>query len=171
VIWPIPGERDDPLGTIAGLMERRKRGLGFEPRPWSLQRNLVRERLVSTVTPNLFEALVVALLQLEEPELAWLGVGGSGDGGVDGIATDTEGDVVRLLQCKWHYSGETVFSQAAVWSPGQKSVRKYLAHMTGAAASAQGADKILNLDWLTDALIKYSANVPFAKTIRVGTPP
>jgi hypothetical protein len=171
VIQPIPGERDDPLRTIADLMDRRKRGLGFEPRPWSRDPSEVRQRLVSTVTPNLFEALVVALLQLEEPELAWLGVGGSGDGGVDGIATDAKGDVVRLLQCKWHYSGEIVFSHAAVWSPKKESVRKYLAHMTGSAASAQGVDKALDLDWLTDALIRHSANVPFARTLRVGKPP
>jgi hypothetical protein len=60
------------------------------------------------VSPSAFEHLVVELLQLEAgPGIRWWHVGGSGDGGSDGLATDSTG-VIAALQCKWMHNGDPV---------------------------------------------------------------
>jgi hypothetical protein len=93
-------------------------------RAWTDDVTEVERRLVDAIGPNAFEHLCVALLQLEYPEHVWAHVGGSGDGGVDGIGSDANGRVVGLLQCKWTYYGEDV----AISAPDtQGSVRQVLA--------------------------------------------
>lgn len=70
----------------------------------------IERRLVTDIGPSAFEHLIVALLQLERPEEVWRHVGGSGDGGVDGLGANRTGNVVGLLQCKWrHDGGELAF--------------------------------------------------------------
>ncbi len=49
---------------------------------------------------------MVHVLQLESGNaISWHHVGGSGDGGVDGIGMSAKGEVAGVLQCKWYYSG------------------------------------------------------------------
>ena len=58
------------------------------------------------VGPSAFEHLMVHVLQLESGNaISWHHVGGSGDGGVDGIGMSAKGEVAGVLQCKWYYSG------------------------------------------------------------------
>ena len=52
---------------------------------WTVEIPEIEKRLVWNIGPNEFEHLVVALLQLEQPDRVWRHVGGSGDGGVDGM--------------------------------------------------------------------------------------
>lgn len=68
---------------------------------------LVAQRLVHFVAPSAFEHLIVHLLQLESAStIRWHHIGGSGDGGVDGIGMLPDGTVIEIVQCKWHYGGD-----------------------------------------------------------------
>lgn len=68
--------------------------------------------LINLFRPEPFEHLVVALMQCEYAELRWLHVGGSGDGGVDGIAFNETGTTEYLIQCKWQWYGEDIALEA-----------------------------------------------------------
>lgn len=149
----------DPHEILSALMEAP----AFAKRDWTVDPAAVRKRLMDTVTPDIFEHLVVALLQLEEPELAWLNVGGSGDGGVDGIGVDEAGAVAGLLQCKWSYWGEATFGS----KPMNSAARTYLATLLG-SGPAPGADVVLDGDWVVAAVIKHRAALPLARTLRIG---
>lgn len=72
---------------------------------WTQNLRMVEQRLISQISPNAFEHLCVALLQLENPSQTWVHVGGSGDGGVDGIGVASDGRLIGRLQCKWAYTG------------------------------------------------------------------
>jgi hypothetical protein len=152
----------DPHQVLSALMEAPS----FAKRDWTLDPVAVRARLMETVTPDIFEHLVVALLQLEQPELAWLNVGGSGDGGVDGIGVDDSGAVAGLLQCKWSYWGEAVFSA----KPQSTPARTYLATLHG-SGSAKGADLVLDSAWVVSSILKHHASLPLARTLRIGPSP
>lgn len=161
---------DEPVAVIAGLIERKLSGLGFSEHRPTLDREQVKRRLIDTVTPSLFESLVVSLLQLEEPHRAWVGVGGSGDGGVDGVAADDDGDVVAVLQCKWAWDGKDVFGEETVWSAGRKQIARYLAYFSKSGPALPADVAIIDLDTITDLVLKHRARLPFATTIRVGEP-
>jgi hypothetical protein len=77
----------------------------------------IQEALISVLTPSGFEHLCVSLLQLEYGDAYhWHHVGGSGDGGVDGIGIHGKtGAVAGVVQCKW-------FSSAPPESIGQSMV-------------------------------------------------
>ena len=152
----------DPHKILSALMEAPS----FAKRDWTLDPAAVRSRLMETVTPDIFEHLVVALLQLEQPELAWLNVGGSGDGGVDGIGVDDSGTVAGLLQCKWSYWGEAVFAA----KPLSSTARTYLATLHGSGA-ANGADVVLDGAWVASTVLKHHAALPLARTLRIGASP
>jgi len=44
---------------------------------------------------------VCQLLQLENPSERWWHVGGSGDGGADGLALGPSETITAAVQCKW----------------------------------------------------------------------
>jgi len=159
---------ETPLKTIDRLMRRWEAGEGFEPRAWTTDLAEVRRRLRESVTPGLFEGLIVALLQLEEPEVSWLGVGGSGDGGIDGLAADDDGNVVALLQCKWAWAGESVLTESPIWAGQTKPTRKVFAHMAGRTDRPAGIDQSLALDEIARLVLKHSGRLPLAITLRIG---
>ena len=48
---------------------------------------------------------MVDLLRLESAaDVQWHHVGGTGDGGLDGIGVDASGEAIEVLQAKWHAS-------------------------------------------------------------------
>ena len=49
--------------------------------------------------------MMVGILQCINDDESWLYVGGSGDGGVDGLAVNMEGEISAILQCKWKHDG------------------------------------------------------------------
>lgn len=61
----------------------------------------VRRRLQRWLTPVTFEQFVCNVLQAAQPSRKWWHVGGSGDGGADGIGLGPTGDVEAALQCKF----------------------------------------------------------------------
>lgn len=66
----------------------------------------IERTLLDWLSPRSFEHLLVDLLQLEDDrEVYWHHVGGSGDGGVDGIAVDDRGKLRGVLQAKLSYGG------------------------------------------------------------------
>lgn len=161
-----PAERD-PCAEMLRLMQRVQNGQGFPPLPYTLDIGHVRNRLKDAVTPSLFEALVVAILQLEQGHLRWFGVGGSGDGGVDGIAAGESGSVVALLQCKWHHDGTEVFGGVGFDKARRAGTKLYFAYMLGLPTPETDVE-LLDLEWLVGRIVHHHRELPFAKTIRVG---
>jgi hypothetical protein len=159
----------EPVAVIADLMERARSGGQLVSWVETSDCDENKRRLKNTVTPNLLEGLAVSLLQLEEPHRAWLGVGGSGDGGVDGIASDADGHVTGLLQCKWAWGGEPVFTAEALWGGRGKSMDKYLAYFyPPPRVRAPEGVTVLDLDTIVALVIKHQAQLPFARTIGVA---
>ena len=97
----LSGLNLDPLAELDRLIKHPER---ICP-PATSDHEEIERRLVTNIGPSSFEHLVVALLQLERPEEIWIHLGGSGDGGIDGLGTNHNGHVVGCLQCKWRYDG------------------------------------------------------------------
>jgi hypothetical protein len=165
------GHPEQPRDVIARLMDLQREGRSFNPRCWTLDRSEIRHRLFETLTPSLFEGLIVALLQLEQPDLCWIGVGGSGDGGVDGLASDDDGDVVALLQCKWVHNDQPAFGEPSVWPQQRKPVHRYLAFMAGGARPVVGADEVIGPEQVIDLVAKHFDRLPLAMSLRIGRAP
>jgi hypothetical protein len=110
VIWGRPGESDVEGRTSAyeALLAMYKSGAPrFDLSPTSSPEEVER-RLMDWISPSSFEHLVIELLQLEAaPGRRWWHIGGSGDGGADGLCSDGYG-VVEALQCKWKWDGDPV---------------------------------------------------------------
>jgi len=117
IIHPPAGLDFKPFAALDGLIDQP----GKVVQDWTLDITEVERRLLAEVMPLPFEHLCVALLQLEYPDQVWAHVGGSGDGGVNGIGADAHGTVTSLLQCKSSYwGGELDF--AALWAPTLKTL-------------------------------------------------
>lgn len=132
---------------------------------WTRDRSEIEQRLRFTLTPSIFESVVVSLLQLEQPELIWTHVGGSGDGGVDGVAQCEKGYVKAILQCKWQCDNRPIF-QGINEDLGDN--QRYLAWFFG--EPLRGDYCKLNRDWLIDMILKHWRCLPLALTMRVGVP-
>ena len=101
VIHGVNGIALDPYARVEALLHETHRD--------SPQAMTTAALLTEWVSPSTFEHLVVDLLQLESCDgERWHHVGGSGDGGVDGLAVSPDGHVVAALQCKWHYGHDPV---------------------------------------------------------------
>jgi Restriction endonuclease len=114
----------DPYHVLNALLDHPEQ----VEHAWSQDVMEIGRRLVGSVGPNSFEHLCVALLQLEHPEHVWMHVGGSGDGGIDGIGADANGAVVGLLQCKWAYQSEDVFVDPQAGRSGTRQILVALLH-------------------------------------------
>lgn len=116
---PVFGNPHDVLDQLIDNLQQPSPG-------WTTNISEIEQRLVSDIGPNEFEHLVVDLLQLEQPDRIWRHVGGSGDGGVDGMGLGSNGDLCAILQCKWnggsskkpeHCQGEYYFASLLVEQP------------------------------------------------------
>ncbi|MBK1625424.1 hypothetical protein [Afifella marina] len=154
----------DPYKTMQDVL-----GIdGFLPRSWTTDPREVERRLITDVTPDAFEHLMVAILQLENPEEFWTHVGGSGDGGLDGLGADASGEVVGLLQCKWAYDGEDLKLNTQ-WASERHRPRTILAaasHRDGVAAppGIEFFDKAA----VAQLLVKHAEALPQARALRIG---
>jgi hypothetical protein len=117
------------------------------------------------VGPNSFEHLCVALLQLENPEHVWMHVGGSGDGGIDGIGAHASGAVVGLLQCKWAYRGEDVFVDRQDGRAGTQQILAALLHSEG--VSPREGVEFWPRDQIASLVLKHAERLPLALSLRV----
>lgn len=161
---PVTGV--DPHNTLSQIMD----GSGFEPRSWTLNRAEVESRLVDDLTPSNLEHLVVSLLQLENPDEAWLQVGGPGDGGIDGIGVARDGSVAGVLQCKWQYWGGDCFPDEPVWGSGGKPARKYLAALLHPENVEPPSDaEFLDRRRIVELVVRHHARLPQAFGMRIGS--
>jgi Restriction endonuclease len=164
VVRSQEGIDENPHATMIAVLESE----GFNRREWSLDSAVVERRLMEDLTPTTFEHLVVSLLQLEHPSETWVQVGGSGDGGVDGVGADQEGNVAGLLQCKWQYWGGDPFADT-VWKAGSASFRTYLASLLCPADIARPANiAFLGRADISKLVIKHHMRLPQAVGMRIG---
>lgn len=127
----------------------------------------IEKRLVTDIGPSSFEHLVVALLQLERPDEIWSHVGGSGDGGVDGLGTNHKGHVVGLLQCKWLYDGvELPFEHRDTES--DPNIRLFVATLVHPKLSEARGIILLDRSKIAGLLLKHADRLPWAKSMRIG---
>jgi hypothetical protein len=153
----------EPLAALDHIIEHPER---ICPPKTSDQEEIER-RLVTDIGPSSFEHLVVALLQLERPEEIWSHVGGSGDGGVDGLGTNHKGHVVGLLQCKWLYDGgELPFERGTESDPNTKLFVATLVHPTD-LREARGT-LLLDRSKIARLLLKHAGSLPWAKSMQIG---
>lgn len=134
---------------------------------WTLELNEIEHRLVDTLTPNAFENLVVSLLQLEHPDEIWHQTGGPGDGGIDGLGSNKEGEVVGLMQAK-----------LSAWSVPQlgdlghydRRIERYAAVLIlkGPDQRTDDRTKLLDLKWVAEAVRRHWCFLPQALAMRVG---
>ncbi|MEH6718873.1 MAG: hypothetical protein V7704_08345 [Aurantimonas endophytica] len=154
----------DPVETLKEILASDN----FIPRTWTTDPAEVERRLITDVTPSAFEHLVVSLLQLEYPNEFWTHVGGSGDGGLDGIGADESGKVVGLLQCKWAYEGHKPDLNTQ-WVAGSHRPREILAsafHADGLPGPP--AFEFLDKKTVSALLVKHATSLPQAKALRIG---
>lgn len=162
IVRPVEGM--DPYDALKEIIETDV----FPARTWTRNETEVKKRLIADVTPNAFEHLIVSLLQLEHPHEIWTHVGGSGDGGLDGIGADAHGNVVGLLQCKWHYWGEEL-ELNSLWTSGAGQVRAILASASHEEAVQVPKDfDFLDKDTTAQLLLKHADALPQAKAMRIG---
>lgn len=133
---------------------------------WSLNFEVVKRRIVDTVSnPCEFENLVVALLQLDYPREIWQHTGGSGDGGIDGLGSNEAGEVVAVMQAKYH---ATTAPRLGNVNP-DRPLRRYAAVFLPENRKERTDETcLLDLDWITRAVCRHWQRLPFAITRRIG---
>ena len=136
---------------------------------WALDVDEIKWRLVDAMTPNLFEHVVVSLLQLDHPEEAWLHSGGAGDGGIDGFGSDASGRTVAVMQAKYVGAELHDFGDLSTHGP---SIRRYWAEfLPGRRATLPEGVRLLHLDWVVSAVVRHWRSLPLALTLRIGERP
>lgn len=133
-------------------------------RKWTQNLRRVEERLISQTSPNTFEHLCVALLQLENPSQTWIHVGGSGDGGVDGIGVANDGRLIGRLQCKWAYAGGY---EPTGGDPVPKQVLASLIHKPDVIPPV--GYEFWSRRHIAELVVKHAAHLPIAMSMRVGS--
>lgn len=138
---------------------------------WTHNLEEVERRLLNNLTPSTFEHLVVSLLQLQNPDEIWSQVGGSGDGGLDGVGAGTNGTVSALLQCKWQYWGGNPFSDQVIWNFDPALVNRYLASLRYPknVAIPEGI-QFLDRPKIAALVVEHAARLPQALSMRIGNP-
>lgn len=136
---------------------------------WTLDPEAIKRRLVDNLTANAFENLIVSLLQLEFPSEIWHHTGGPGDGGIDGIGSNEQGDLVGLMQAKLeirHAPGIGEVSRLGA------EVRRYSAVLLPEdPIPPSDGTELLDLEWIVDALRRHRQELPQALAMRIGVDP
>jgi len=160
-IWPLSVLDLKPYPVLDRLLVDPRR----EELPWTDNAIEVERRLVDAVGPNTFEHLCIALLQLEHPEHIWSHVGGSGDGGVDGVGAANSGEVVGLLQCKWAYSGEEVVVASSI---SERPIRQILAALLHPPSVPRRENvEFWSRSDIASLIIRHASKLPIALSLRI----
>ena len=150
--------RLDPVQTMKQLMSTNSL-----THKWvdSSQIRDVEDRLLCKIGPETFEHLMVALLALEEPHVIWEQVGGSGDGGVDGLGTcKKSGKVIAVLQSKWAYHGETI--KIVKNHQDKRVILSSLLHPKTITAESVGME-FYGLNRIAKLVVKHANSLPWAR--------
>ena len=164
-IKPLSELELDPFTIMDRLLDHPER----IEQSWTLDVRETERRLVDGVGPNTFEHLCVSLLQLECPSEIWAHVGGSGDGGVDGLGTAADGKVVGLLQCKWRFGGEDLAVAAKSLHGEVRQLLAILLHRPN-IQSSEGLE-LWPRNHIASLVVKHAAGLPLAKSLRIGVTP
>lgn len=144
-------------------------GCGTLSRPRVRTGEELVQRMHDFLSPSIFEHLCVDLMQLENPTEFWTHVGGSGDGGADGLGYGPEGRVAAVLQCKYQWSG-AITDPRHLDAVGRAETRLILGSVVHkgrrpaklpADAEWLGATEVANL------VLKHRARLPIAITLGV----
>ena len=157
----------DTSTTSWGVLNQILEGQYKVSTSWTLDLEEIKRRLVDTMTANAFENLVVSLLQLEHPDEIWHQTGGPGDGGIDGLGSDENGDVVGLMQAKLYYDGQPL--NLGNLADKQK-LRRYAAILIPERRKA--TDRWNGAfgpgEWIASAVRRHWRVLPQARAMRVG---
>jgi hypothetical protein len=162
-IWPLSDHGLDPYNALDTLLDNPEHIERF----WTQDVEEVGRRLLDAVGPNTFEHLCVALLQLENPQQVWIHVGGSGDGGIDGMGADGNGTVGGLLQCKWAYWGEDVFVDHQAARTGIHQILAAILHADGVRVRED--IEFWPRRHIASLVLKHADRLPLALTLRIKT--
>ena len=146
--------------SIAEVAQSMYKGSWFIDLNPTLDFKEIERRLIRWLTPRSFEHLAVNLLQLEHPNEQWLHVGGSGDGGADGLAFKN-GRTTSVLQCKWRYIGDFEKLASCLKQDGLKVFVAALIY-----DQYPNGDSVLDRSWLVE---KNHRRLPEAIGLGIGT--
>ena len=136
---------------------------------WTLEPDEIKRRLVDTLTASAFEHLVVSLLQLEHPNEIWHQTGGPGDGGIDGLGSNEEGEIVGLMQAKL-YAGSAPRLGNILLGHSDRRIERYAAVLIPEEPDPPtDGTRLLDLAWVADAVRRHWRVLPQARAMRVGT--
>lgn len=127
----------------------------------------IYERLLTHCGPEEFEHLIIALMQLDRPSGHWFHVGGSGDGGIDGMETDDQGKTKTLIQCKWKWNGEDFIAC------NKPDINKILACLMPREPNVRSddSDRKIGGKEIAKLVGDHAASLPFAKSIGIQSEP
>ncbi len=123
------------------------------------------------MTANAFENLIVSLLDLEYPDEIWHQTGGPGDGGIDGLGSDENGNVVGLMQAKCYYPSPLNLGNLNLGNLAhQQPLRRYAAILLpeNPTLPTDGRTELLDLEWIARAVLRHWQALPQARAMRVG---
>ena len=133
---------------------------------WTLDLEEIKLRLLDSLTPYSFENLVVALLQLENQDQIWQQTGGVGDGGIDGLGSNENGEVVGLMQAKLKAWSMPELSKLGYNSNG---IKRYAAVLFSEDSSPASDGTIhLDLEWIANKVLCHYDRLPQALAMRIG---
>lgn len=126
-------------------------------------------RMHDLLSPSSFEHLCVDLMQLENPGEIWTHVGGSGDGGADGLGYGPDGRVAAVLQCKYQWPSE-VADPRRLSADSRSSTRLVMASLVHDGRRPQNVPE--GAVWLgsaevADLLLKHRKRLPIALTLGI----
>ncbi|WP_340693308.1 restriction endonuclease [Hyphomonas sp.] len=163
-IRPWPSMGFEPWNTLDGLL-RGQVPAQLEPTSDIAE---IKRRIWTFISPESFEHLTVAILQIQNPEMQWIQTGGSGDGGIDGLGFDVNGRATGFLQCKATYSGAKLVFDAQNESSYGPDSRRIIASLYSTSDIAVADDvEHLTLDWVARAMREHAASLPWARTMRI----
>lgn len=136
---------------------------------WTLDPDTMKRRLVDNLTANAFENLIVSLLQLVFPDEIWHHTGGPGDGGIDGIGSNENGDLVGLMQAKLEIPHALGIGEANKLGEGVRCYSAVL--LPDDPTPPPEGTQLLDLEWIVDALQRHWRKLPQALAMRIGVPP
>jgi hypothetical protein len=125
----------------------------------------IGRRLMTFVSPSALEHLAVAILQLERPDEIWWHIGGSGDGGSDGLGYTSEWAQTGMLQCKWLFNGSSCSEVFGHQTDGKKRVLVSLIH--GNVQQDVRNAEFWGRDELAFLVRKHAKFLPMARSLRV----
>jgi len=130
----------------------------------------LEEALLTWLTPQNFEHLVVDLLRLEAADgIQWHHVGGSGDGGVDGIAVDPAGKLQSVLQCKLLNPNQLAKLANGIRTQSGDEVQIIVAILHGNQKMPPDVPGLTfwNRGRVADLVTKHAARLPIARTFGI----